>query len=238
MGVAFVSAAARVERCSCRCALLLVSVGGSAGEVVAQACLWQCWGHGDFYLKASCVPSAVLWPQPRFCLLASILPVQDASGLFLAFSFALCSAHLKLARQAVSITPLFSQQALRGTAKKGSARGADQLSSGQTQSLGSPGADGRHGSDRSGRATRKRRRGQKLARKWRRGRCSQTKRNNTPRDGLHVVSTFVCVRRRDALRGGCPRRRCPCWKMPTQICGILRSGGYRASPSPLWGSHK
>ena len=48
IGVAFVSAAARAGRCSCRCALLWVSVGGSAGEAVAQACLWQCWGHGDF----------------------------------------------------------------------------------------------------------------------------------------------------------------------------------------------
>ena len=48
IGVAFVSDAARAWRCSCRCALLLVSVGGSAGEAVAQACLWQCWGHGDF----------------------------------------------------------------------------------------------------------------------------------------------------------------------------------------------
>ena len=46
MGVAFVIAAARAGR-SCRCALLWVSVGGSAGEAVAQACLWQCWGHGE-----------------------------------------------------------------------------------------------------------------------------------------------------------------------------------------------
>ena len=46
MGVALVSAAARVGR-SCRCALLWVSVGGSAGEAVAQACSWQCWGHGE-----------------------------------------------------------------------------------------------------------------------------------------------------------------------------------------------
>ena len=47
MGVAFVSAAARAGCRSCRCALLWVSVGGSAGEAVAQACLWQCWGHGE-----------------------------------------------------------------------------------------------------------------------------------------------------------------------------------------------
>ena len=46
MGVAFVSAAARAWR-SWRCALLWVSVGGSAGEAVAQACSWQCWGHGE-----------------------------------------------------------------------------------------------------------------------------------------------------------------------------------------------
>jgi len=32
---------------SCRCAVLLVSVGGSAGEALAQACLWQCYGHGE-----------------------------------------------------------------------------------------------------------------------------------------------------------------------------------------------
>ena len=43
MGVAFVSDAARVERCLPLC----TAVGVSAGEAVAQACLWQCWGHGE-----------------------------------------------------------------------------------------------------------------------------------------------------------------------------------------------
>ena len=38
IGVFFASDAARAGCCSCRCALLWVSVGGSAGEAVAQAC--------------------------------------------------------------------------------------------------------------------------------------------------------------------------------------------------------
>ena len=61
MGVAFVSAATRVERCSCRCALLWVSVGGSAGEAVAQACFIAALRSRRDYLSVVCALRGSSW---------------------------------------------------------------------------------------------------------------------------------------------------------------------------------